>query len=341
MSDARPTPRLGIVGAGLIGHKRAAAWPNRNEVRAVYDLDPTRARALADSYVSCRVADSFASLVDGDDVDVVVVATTHDQLAALAIAAVTAGKHVLVEKPGGISVADLEALAVAVSTSDRTVRVGFNHRFHPGIAKAHELAKTGQYGPLMWMRGRYGHGGRPGYDREWRANRAISGGGQLIDQGVHLIDLVHHFGGVHDLAYASLPTRFWDMPVEDNAFLALRSRTGTEAWMHASWTEWKNLFSFELAYRDAKLELTGLGGSYGADRLTLYQMLPGMGPPETTMWEWPMADRSWDAEMRDLIDSINDPDHRPRGATIEDTIAAWRVIEDAYAQPVWKRPEQP
>ena len=120
------------------------------------------------------------------------------------------------------------------------------------------------------------------------------------------------------------------MPVEDNAFAMLETAGGQIAWLHASWTEWKNLFSFEIAYETAKLEITGLGGSYGVERLALYEMLPEMGPPATTIWEWPQGDRSWSLEVADFLSAAAGGESQ--GATIEDCIAAFTVVEEAYAR---------
>ena len=118
------------------------------------------------------------------------------------------------------------------------------------------------------------------------------------------------------------------MDVEDNAYLALRGDAGAFAWLHASWTEWKNLFSFEVALERAKLEVTGLGGSYGTERLTVYEMSPEMGPPATTTEEWPADDLSWHDELADVADGL---DGRPAiGATLDDCIAAFRIVEEAY-----------
>ena len=138
----------------------------------------------------------------------------------------------------------------------------------------------------MFIRARYGHGGRVGYEREWRAQREVSGGGELIDQGIHLIDLTRFLAGDVDLAFGELRTTFWDMDVEDNAFLALRPHAGGFAWLHASWTEWKNLFSLEIMLERAKIEIAGLGGSYGPETLTLFEMLPEMGPPLVHRTQW-------------------------------------------------------
>ncbi len=135
----------------------------------------------------------------------------------------------------------------------------------------------------MHLRARYGHGGRPGYEREWRADPARSGGGELIDQGMHLLDLCHWLAGPLPLHSALLRTQFWDAPVEDNAALILgepRARTGPWAMLHVSWTEWKNLFSLEMFCRSAKLQVDGLTRSYGPQRLRIYRMRPELGPPD-------------------------------------------------------------
>ena len=159
-------------------------------------------------------------------------------------------------------------------------------------------------GPLMFIRARYGHGGRVGYDKEWRSDPKQSGGGELIDQGVHLIDLAGWFLGEWAEIDGFVDTFFWNMPVDDNAFLHLCNSSGQTAWLHASCTEWKNLFSFEIYGKFAKLHIEGLGGSYGVERLYHYQMLPEMGPPETLIHEFPRGDDSWALETRDFVEDI-------------------------------------
>ncbi len=199
--------------------------------------------------------------------DLVIVATTNDALAKVTLAAVQRGKHVLVEKPAARSAAELEPVLAAAASAGAVVQVGFNHRYHPAFRKARALIDEGALGPLLYIRGRYGHGGRIGYDREWRADPAIAGGGELLDQGVHLIDLARWFLGDFVEVSGHVATYFWDMPVEDNGFLSVRTAGGQSAWLHASCTEWKNLFSFEIFGRDGKLQIDGLGGSYGVERL--------------------------------------------------------------------------
>lgn len=319
--------RVAIVGAGLIGRKRAEALPEGALV-AVCDVDLARAQALAEPRGAQSSAD-WQATVARDDVDAVIVATTHDQLAPVATAAARHGKHLLIEKPGARRAHELDELAAIVSVHELTARIGFNHRFHPALRKARELVDAGAIGTPQYVRGRYGHGGRPGYDREWRAVPELSGGGEAIDQGMHLVDLARWFLGEFSHVEGAIATYFWDMPVEDNVFFLLRTGAGGIAQLHASWTEWKNLFSFEITGRDGKLEIAGLGGSYGTERLTYYKMLPEMGPPETTAWEYPAADASWRLETQAWLDDIGAGRRSSPG--IADAQRALAVIQHVYA----------
>jgi len=321
--------KVAIIGCGSIGQKRARSLGDAQLV-AVCDAVPDRAAALAKTAHGCAVAAHWERIVSLPGIDIVIVATSHDLLAPIAAAAAAAGKHVLIEKPGARTAAELECVAQAAHRTGALVRVGFNHRYHRAFRKAREVFESGVLGPLMFIRGRYGHGGRIGYDKEWRARPEISGGGELIDQGMHLIDLARWFLGEFVEHQGSIATYFWDMPVEDNGFLLLRTGTGRTAFLHASCTEWKNLFSFEIYGRTGKLEINGLGGSYGTERLALYQMLPEMGPPPTTIWEYPMEDDSWRAEFLDFVEDIRLGRQPDPG--VEAAQAALRIVEAVYLQ---------
>ena len=320
---------MAIIGCGAIGRKRAAALAGARLV-VCCDAVPERARSLAAGVPGCEAVADYRAAAAHPGVDIVVAATTHDMLACVAREAAGAGKHVLIEKPGARRAAELEPVAEASRGTGALVRVGFNHRYHPAMRKAREIFESGALGPMMFVRGRYGHGGRPGYDREWRADPEISGGGEAIDQGVHLIDLARWFLGEFDCVQGYAPTYFWDMKVEDNAFFLLKTPAGQAAFLHASWTEWKNLFSLEISGRTGKLEITGLGGSYGTERLAFYRMPPAMGPPETTIWEYPMTDRSWELEFADFLEDIRLG--RQPSPGLADAQAALRVVERIYKE---------
>ncbi|HKM53846.1 MAG TPA: Gfo/Idh/MocA family oxidoreductase [Isosphaeraceae bacterium] len=294
---------IALIGCGLIGQKRLHHLP-RGSVVVACDLDQTRAQRLAAQSPGCRATDSVAEALADPQVDAVLIATVNCALASLACQAAEAGKHVLIEKPGAISVKEIDTLEAVARKKSVLVRVGYNHRYHPACLKAIEIFRSGALGPMMFIRARYGQGGRVGYEKEWRADPKLSGGGELIDQGVHLIDLAGIFLGEFTRVEGHAATYFWKMPVDDNAFLSLRNAAGHTAWLHVSCTEWKNLFSFEIYGRDAKLHWEGLGGSYGLERLSYYKMLPEMGPPETTIFEYPRGDESWKLEMAEFFEDI-------------------------------------
>jgi len=319
--------KVAIIGCGRVGHQRAEALAGA-ELAACIDPKLGRAEQLARAARDCVALSDWRHVMDDRSISVVIVATPHDSLAAITAAAVSAGKHVLVEKPGARRADELRGLAEAAHSRKSLVRVGFNHRYHRALRKAKEIADSGALGPLLFVRARYGHGGRLGYEREWRAQPEISGGGELIDQGVHIIDLARWFLGEFVQVEGFAHTYFWDMPVEDNAFLLLKTAARQVAFLHASCTEWKNTFSFEVVGRAGKLQVEGLGGSYGVERLAWYRMLPEMGPPETTVWEYPMADDSWSVEMREFLQDIQL--QRQPAAGLKDAVAALQVVERIY-----------
>lgn len=316
--------KIGIIGCGLIGQKRASAG---FEVIAAADSVLSRAEALTSTFGGNPFSEPDGVL--DSTADAVVVAVTHDKLAEIGLKVLHAGKHLLLEKPGARSLKELTPLARVAEEKGLKIKVGYNHRFHPAVLKARELVTAGAIGDLMFVRGRYGHGGRIGYEKEWRFLPKISGGGELLDQGSHLVDLAGWFLGRFTNIYGVLERYFWDSSVEDNCFMTLKSEEGKTAHLHASWTEWKNMFSFEIYGRDGKLAIDGLGGSYGLEQLALYRMLPEMGPPETTIWQYPFPDKSWELELREFASAIA-ADRRPVG-DVTDALETLRIIDCIYA----------
>jgi predicted dehydrogenase len=263
-------------------------------------------------------------------VSAVIVATSNDALPAITRSAIEAGKHVLVEKPAARDAAEIASLPALARQHGVLVRVGFNHRYHRGFVQARRIVDSGDLGPLMFVRARYGHGGRIGYEKEWRARPELAGGGELIDQGVHVIDLARWFLGDFSDVRGYAHTYFWNMPVDDNAFLLLKTPKKQVAFLHVSCTEWKNLFSFELYGQKGKLQVDGLGGSYGVERLAYYRMLPEIGPAESTIWEYAQADNSWEVEMAEFLDDIRLGREPSPGLT--DAMAALDVVNKIYRE---------
>ena len=224
MSETELRLGVGLIGCGLIGQKRAKALPMGDKLLTCADVSLDRAEALAKAFGAKALTD-WRAVTENPAIDVVMVATPHHMLAEITLAAVNAGKHVLVEKPAARFASELEPVLAARDNKDVQVHVGFNHRYHRALHKANELVASGALGPLMFIRGRYGHGGRVGLREEWRADPAISGGGELIDQGaasdrpVALVSWRLHRGGRRRRTY------FWNMPVDDNGFHVAKDRS--------------------------------------------------------------------------------------------------------------------
>lgn len=284
-----------------MGRRRAATAHAHPEsaVTLIYDEHAASAAELA-AECGAAVAASQEELIAAD-LDIAVVATTHDALAPISTVALLAGKHVLCEKPLGRNPQEARQAVAAAEQSGRVLKVGYNHRYHPAIQKLHEVCTAGEIGPLLSIRARYGHGGRPGYDREWRTNPAQAGGGELLDQGAHLIDLAKWLLGDFAEVTGYAETHFWDSPVEDNVYGLFRTAAGQIASLHASWTQWKNLFSFEVFGRDGYVSAEGLGGTYGPERAVVGRRNPQGGAPDSECFDYPGEDRSWELEWADFL----------------------------------------
>lgn len=316
--------RVHIVGAGLIGNKRAAALGPHDSIVSVSDPDAERKAKFAETHRDKIDQKADPTPQPGD---AAIIATTHDQLVPAALPFAHAGCHLLVEKPGARNPQEFTELISATQPS-ATLAVGYNHRFHPAIRELKRISEQGTYGPVLSIRARYGHGGREGYEKEWRASKNVAGGGELLDQGSHLIDLTRFVAGDFTLTHADLATLFWNMEVEDNAWLQGRLPNDGRASLHASWTEWKNLFSFEVAFTTAKVEVNGLGGSYGPESLTIFHMESGLGIPTRHDRGFPPGDESWALEWQDFKRKATG--ESGSGATADDALAVLTVIQEAY-----------
>ena len=321
--------KAAVIGCGLIGRKRALAIPEFIELVGCFDEVPSNAESFAAEFKT-KTFSSLQEVLEIQDLSFVVIATRHDSLHSLTIQALNAGKHVFIEKPGAINHQEFKNICEVAHKNNLKVHVGYNHRYHPALMKAFELFNEGLVGEIMFLRGRYGHGGRLGYEKEWRADKLKSGGGELIDQGTHLIDLSIGFLGKLQLDYAATPNYFWDMAVEDNVFMSLKNEDGRIAFLQASCTEWKNMFSLEIYGKKGKLEISGLGRSYGLETLTFYKMLPEMGPPTSETWSYSEPDDSWKIEIGEFIDDIQTG--TSKSDNLDSSLEVLRVIGDIYSR---------
>jgi Predicted dehydrogenases and related proteins len=319
---------VGVIGAGLIGSKRAySVLKSGDNLLQIADIDINKAKLLSKSFPKSTATNKWQDIIKNDDIDSVIVSTTHNYLTHISYKALKSGKNVLAEKPLGISKKEVIACVRLANKKKLTYKAGYNHRFHPGITKAKTILDQGKIGQIMYINAIYGHGGRPGYEKEWRMDKKISGGGETIDQGAHLIDLALWFYGSTPKEKVGFPlTLFWDIKVEDNVFIILKDKNFI-ANIHAGWTEWKNRFYFEIYGKTGYLKIDGLGGSYGVETLTYGVRIPGKAPKEKS-WKFEQLDESWGKEWNDFKRSINLKDSM--GASGEDGLKVLQIIEEIY-----------
>lgn len=325
-----PDLRVGIVGCGLIGRRRAeeASLHERTRCVSVTDTDLARAGDVAATF-GATVSASWQDLVSSSDINVVCVATPNGFLAEIAIAALRNGKHVLLEKPMGKNIDEARAISTASAQAQRCVKVGFNHRYHPAIARARRELTSATIGKPINGRIRYGHGARPGYESEWRGSANLAGGGELTDQGVHVADLFHWFFGVPEDVYCVTQTAVWPLgDLEDNAFGIIRFPHGITANFHTSWTQWKNLFSLEIFGDRGALIVEGLGRSYGVESLTIIRRAMAGGVPESEHISYDGPDTSWREEWDDFVRGILEK--RPYLGNSTDGVIAMATLEALY-----------
>ena len=322
---------VAVVGCGLIGRRRAseAAGDPRSRCVMVVDTDAAVAARVA-AEVGAEPAEDWRPVLTRPDVGAVVVATPNGFLRDIAVASLEAGKHVLAEKPMGRTLAEAREMRQAAERTHRVLKIGFNHRYHRAIAEARRRVAAGAIGALVNARCRYGHGSRPGCEREWRASRELAGGGELTDQGVHVLDLLNwFFGAIPVSAFAWLQTAVWPLgELEDNAFGLLRYGSGAVASLHASMTQWKNLFCLELFGTQGALVMEGLGRSYGVETLTEVRRKPEGGVPDVETVRYEGDDPSWCLEWQDFLGGVLEG--RPMLATPDDGVAAMRVLDALY-----------
>lgn len=298
--------RVGIVGAGLIGTRRAAVVRQTPgcELGAVADVNLGRAQQAC-AGTAARATAFWEEVTADPTLDAVVVATPNKFASPIVLAAASHGKHVLCEKPLGRNAAEAREMVDAAHHARVTLKTGFNHRHHPAVMRGHDVVASGAIGEPFFLRCVYGHGGRPGYEKEWRGNPDLAGGGELLDQGVHVMDLSRWFLGDFSEVTGFTARWFWDIdPLEDNGLALMRTVSGRVASVHTSWTQWKNQFLLEVFGREGFVRIEGLGGSYGVERLIVGKRRPESGPPDSVTEEFPGPDNSWHDEWQEFLSAL-------------------------------------
>lgn len=322
---------IGIIGLGKIGTKRFHALQeiSSSVVSGVFDVDRIKISALVANSRSFTRYDSYQALLADPSIEAVIISTPPHLTSKITFAALRAGKHVLAEKPLGNTSADAQRLSVLSARSGKVLKVGFNLRHHPALTKAHQIFQKGNIGRIMHIRAVYGHGGRKGYGGEWRMQKKFSRGGELFDQGVHILDLANWFVGNFNKVFATTRNSFWkESDLEDNAFCQLMSKNGAVVSFHVSVTQWKNKFSFEIYGTKGYLFINGLGRSYGTETLRMGLEKQLGKPYKETIWEFPGEDISWKEELKEFGRAI--AEHRKPMASGAENVTVMKLLDGLY-----------
>ena len=292
--------KIGIVGCGLIGKKRAFALENDDILIGCCDINKEIGEKFAKEF-NCIFYKNHKDLISKCDI---IIVSVVNKFAKKIVIDSLKKCHVLVEKPMGINHKESLIMYNESISNNKTLKIGFNHRFHPALSKAKEIFDSKLIGKLMFIRGIYGHGGRPGMENEWRSSKELCGGGELLDQGVHLIDLSVWFAGDIESVFGKVTTKYWNINVEDNVFMILQSITDINIQLQASWTNWKNTFQFEIFGSNGYLKINGLGGSYGEETLEYGKRKKEGGIPHIELFNFSSIDNSWKEEWKNFKNSI-------------------------------------
>jgi predicted dehydrogenase len=326
--------RAGIIGMGKMGQIRAKVIEEFQGIKlcAVADF---RSETLS-QYSNVACFKDGLELLD-QDLDIVFICAYNNSLASLAVAALERGLHVFAEKPPGRSVDDVKQIIEAHKRfPECKIKFGFNHRYHYSVIEAKSMIESGKFGEILWLRGVYGKAGGIQFENNWRSDKTKAGGGILLDQGIHMLDLLRYFVGDFNQVKSMITTSFWNIPVEDNAFVLLRTPKNQIAFIHSSSTQWKHKFSIEISLQDGYINLNGIlteSRSYGDEMLNFARkqfedtsFAFGKPREETIYFD---RNDSWHIEVKEFIDAVNDNKPIINGS-LDDALAIMELLEKIY-----------
>ena len=263
----------------------------------------------------------------------VFVCTPNYRIVPLVKSALLAGKHVFSEKPPAFTAKEMEGVIEVEKAGNRKLMYGFNHRHHESVKKAKEEIASGEYGKILWMRGRYGKNVDEEFFEGWRADPRKAGGGIFLDQGIHMLDLLLLFAGNFHEVKSFVSNVFWKLELEDNVFAIFRNNTnGIVASLHSTMTQWRHLFSLEIFLERGHFVLNGLkttSGMYGDEELSVARNDHGGVHISETRHTYPI-DTSWTSEIKDFIDAVTNDVPVGYGNSAE-ALKLMRVADAVYA----------
>lgn len=329
--------KTAIIGYGYMGQirHRVIAENPRFDLRAICEINPDVLKEEGRTFTVARKTEDILS----GDAELVFVCTPNNLTAGIVVELLKRGKHVFCEKPPGRCLQDIVDIREQEKKAPGCkLMFGFNHRYHPGIQRAKSLVTQGRLGEILWMRGLYGKSGGRHFRQSWRNNRDIAGGGILLDQGIHMLDLFCYFCDDFEEVKSFTSDRYWKFDLEDNAFVILKNSRGQNAMLHSSATFWKHQFHLEIGMEKGYLIVKGLlskTGSYGRETLIVGKQqfedeADAIGNPseEITYFD---RDVSWESEMNRMAEAIQNDTVVAESSSV-DAYKVMRIIDEAYGK---------
>jgi len=324
--------KVGIIGYGVMGKTRNQAITEIKRGKVIAISEPN----IGDSFEGIPNV-SHEEIINHPELDIVIVCTPNFLNKDLTIRALNAGKHVFCEKPPAFTASDVEEIKVAEKNSGKTLMYGFNHRHHDSVMHMKRLIDSNEYGKVLWLRGRYGKSVTKDYFNQWRAKKELAGGGILMDQGIHMLDLFLYLSGDFDVVKAEVSNLYWHMDVEDNAFVILKeSATGKVASLHSTMSQWRHLFSLEIFLEKGYMVLNGLitsTMSYGEETLSVAKnrsTAPAATWQDEVITKY-VNNNSWRYEMDHFFDAIDNNNPVTIGNS-DDALKLMSIIDKVYEQ---------
>ena len=323
---------VGIIGYGKMGQIRHKEILKIDNAQVVSIYEPS------DIDIDLEITKAIESdeVINDPDIDVIFICTPNYLNKPFTISSLNAGKHVFCEKPPAFTADDVKEICEVEKETGKLLMYGFNHRHHGSIKYMKKLIDKNQFGKILWMRGRYGKSVDKNYYSNWRAQRELSGGGILIDQGIHMVDLFLYFGGNFDMIHASVSDLYWNLDVEDNVFATLEnSETGLAASLHSTMTQWRHLFSLEIFLEKGYFVLNGLktsSNTYGDEILTIAKNRT-TAPAATWEDEEHITfhnDDSWESEINEFFDLINRNKKKVKNGNSTDALKLMKIVDKIY-----------
>jgi len=334
--------KVGIAGYGVVGKTRHRSIESNTsyQITAISESSQDARKFIP---AGIKIYNDYKSLIASADIDVIFISLPNQFASEAACLSLQRGLHVFCEKPPARTHAELlEVEKQSLRFPELKLMYGFNHRFHLSVEEAKLLIDSNSLGRLINMKGVYGKSQMISFNQtDWRTNREASGGGILLDQGIHMLDLMRYLSGENFTeVFSIIDNAFWNFDVEDNAYVLMKSPKGLVSQLHSSATQWRHVFNLEITLERGSLILGGLltgSKSYGDETLTVITSDPskdnGMPKESTSKYN---EDVSWDNEIKYFANSLASNTSIERGS-IKDALETMKLIEIIYkADPIWK-----